>query len=230
MKCFLLPATLFAASATLHAAGLPAGIAAQLPPGYEPMVFRAGPRIESGRRSLLVVAHRRDDSANSPSPRPLLIFEEQTSSQYRLYARNDTIVLRANEGGQCDPFEDGDDGLAVKGRYFTVQNRVACGSHWTNFITFRYDAERRAWLFDSEIFTSSDPVNGAPGKTDGMHANRTKPVTFEAWRPARWSDAMRERQQTDLQPRYPHRRPAATAAITRRVSFVPVCCALRRHA
>jgi hypothetical protein len=185
MKRFLLPAALFAASATLHAAGLPAGIAAQLPAGYEPMVFRAGPRIEGGRRSLLVVAHRRDDSANSPSPRPLLIFEEQTSSQYRLSARNDTVVLRANQGGQCDPFEDGDDGLAVKDRYFTVQNSVACGAHWTDFITFRYDAKRRAWLFDSEILTSSDPLNGTPDKTDVTHANRTKPVAFEAWRPAR---------------------------------------------
>ncbi|CAG9202720.1 hypothetical protein BVI434_180056 [Burkholderia vietnamiensis] len=39
------------------------------------------------------------------------------------------MVLRANDGGQCDPFEDGYDGLAVKGRYFTVQNGVACGAH-----------------------------------------------------------------------------------------------------
>ena len=185
MKRFLLLAALFTTSAALHAVGLPSAVAAQLPTGYEPMVFRAGPRIEDGRHSLLVVAHRRDDSANTPSPRPLLIFEEQASSRYRLSARNDTVVLRANEGGQCDPFEDGDDGLAVKGRYFTVQNGVACGAHWTDFITFRYDAERRAWLFDSEIFTSSDPLNGTPDKTDVTLANRAKPVAFETWRPVR---------------------------------------------
>lgn len=184
MKRFLLPAALFAVSATLHAAGLPASIAAQLPTGYEPMVFRAGPLIEGGRRSLLVVAHRRDDSVSSPSPRPLLIFEEQASNRYRLSARNDTVVLRANEGGQCDPF-DSDDGLAVKGRYFTVQNGVACGAHWTDFITFRYDTQHRAWLFDSEIVTSSDPLNGTPDKTDVMHTDHAKPVAFDTWRPAR---------------------------------------------
>jgi hypothetical protein len=102
-----------------------------------------------------------------------------------LSARNDTVVLRVNEGGQCDPFEDGYDGLAVKGRYFTVRNGVACGAHWTDFITFRYDAGHRAWLFDSEIFTSSDPLNGTPEKTDVTHANRAKPVAFDAWHPAR---------------------------------------------
>lgn len=168
-----------------HAAGLPATVAAQLPKGYVPMVYQAGPHIEGGRQSLLVVAHRPDDSTDKPSPRPLLIFEEQAGGQYRLSARNDTVVLRANEGGQCDPFEDGYDGLAVKGRYFTVQNAVACGAHWTDFITFRYDAAQRAWFFDSEIFTSSDPLNDTPDKTHMTRANRAKPVTFEAWRPDR---------------------------------------------
>lgn len=149
------------------------------------MMYHAGPRIGGGRQSLLVVAHRPDDSTDKPSLRPLLIFEEQASGQYRLSARNDAVVLRANEGGQCDPFEDGYDGLAVKGRYFTVQNAVACGAHWTDFITFRYDATRQAWFFDSEIFTSSDPLSNAPDKTDMTRANRAKPVTFEAWRPDR---------------------------------------------
>jgi hypothetical protein len=185
MKSSLVSLALFALSAASHAAGLPAEIALQLPPGYEPMVYQSGPQIKNGRRSILVVVHRRDDSADTPSPRPLLIFEEQASKQYRLAARNETVVLRANEGGQCDPFDDGDNGLSVKGRYFTVQNGVACGAHWTDFITFRYDAARRDWLFDSEILTSSDPLNGTPDKVRVSHANRAKPVAFEAWRSAR---------------------------------------------
>ena len=185
MKRILLLAGLIATSASLRAADLPAAIAAQLPAGYEPMVSSAVPRIEGDRQSYLVVAHRRDDSADSPSPRPLLIFEEQGNDQYRVSARNDTVVLRANEGGQCDPFEDGYDGLAVKGSYFTVQNGVACGEHWSDFITFHYDAQRHTWLFDSEIVTSSDPLNGTPDKSHVTRANRSKPVAFEAWRPAR---------------------------------------------
>jgi hypothetical protein len=181
MKRVLLPVALFAVCASLHAAGLPPRIVAQLPAGYEPMVFHAGPRIEGGRQSWLVVAHRRDDSADNPSPRPLMIFEEQASGEYRLSARNDTVVLRADEGGQCDPFEDGDNGLAVKGSYFTVQNGVACGQHWTDFITFRYDLRRRAWLFDNEIRTSFNPLDDTQDTSDVKRANRAKPVAFEDW-------------------------------------------------
>ncbi|CAG9202713.1 hypothetical protein BVI434_180055 [Burkholderia vietnamiensis] len=51
-----------------------------------------------------------------------------------------------------------------------------------------YGAERRrvrrACLFDSEIVTSSDPLNGTPDRTDVTHANRANPVAFGAWRPA----------------------------------------------
>lgn len=182
MKPFLLPLALFVVSAPLLAADLPASIAAQLPMGYVPMLFRAGPRIEDHRQSMLVVVHRPGDSAANPSPRPLLVFEGQANGGYRLSARNDTVVLRANQGGQCDPFDDGEDGLAVKGRFFTVQNAVACGAHWTDFITFRYDLERRTWLFDNEILTFSDPLNGTPDKIKMTHASRANPVRFETWR------------------------------------------------
>lgn len=87
MKRVLLSVALFAVCASLRAAGLPATIVAQLPAGYEPMVFHEGPRIEGGRHSWLVVAHRRGDSADNPSPRPLMIFEEQAlygAKRYRL--------------------------------------------------------------------------------------------------------------------------------------------------
>lgn len=182
MKRVLLSVVLFAVCASLRAAGLPAAIVAQLPAGYEPMVFHAGPQMDGGRHSWLVVVHRRGDSADNPSPRPLMIFEEQAGGEYRLSARNDAVVLRADEGGQCDPFEDGDNGLAVKGRYFTVQNGIACGQHWTDFITFRYDLLRRGWFFDNEIRTSFNPLDDTQDTTDMKRANRAKPVAFEDWR------------------------------------------------
>lgn len=185
MKCLLFSVAICVTSFTLHAAPLPVAIASLLPSGYEPMTFRAGPRIEGNRRSFLVVVHRSEDSEDHPSPRPLLIFEEQEGGAYRLAARNDMAVLRANEGGQCDPFENGYDGLAMKGHYFTVQNAVACGDHWTDFITFRYEASHREWLFVSEIFTSSDPLNGTPDKVDVKHAKGDKPIAFQDWYPTR---------------------------------------------
>ncbi|MET5020136.1 hypothetical protein AAHH78_34300, partial [Burkholderia pseudomallei] len=75
--------------------------------------------------SFLIGLQRPAESASAPSPRPLVIVEQQADGTFRRAARNDEVVLRANEGGQCDPFDplDADEnGLAVKGRFFTVQN------------------------------------------------------------------------------------------------------------
>ncbi len=162
-------------------AKLPQGVEAQLPAGYGVMLSAEGPLLGDGRKSLLVVADPPVDTRDNPSPRPLLIFESAPNGLFKLVARNDHVVFRADEGGQCDPFEDGVDGLAVKGLYFTVQNAVACGDHWSDFITFRYDPSRRQWLFHNEVVTFSFPVNGKPDETHVTRESKTKPVSFEAW-------------------------------------------------
>ncbi|MEX6874007.1 hypothetical protein AB2D09_33980, partial [Pseudomonas aeruginosa] len=90
----------------------------------------------------IVAIGRKDEEAlaksGDASARPLMIFERR-SGRFFPVGRNDQVVLKADEGGQCDPFLDGDAPIATKGRYFTVQNGVACGQHWTDYITFRLD-------------------------------------------------------------------------------------------
>jgi len=164
------------------AADLPKDVQAQLPKGFEVMQSRTGPQPGDHRESLLVVVHQATDTREQPSPRPLLIFERQGEGDFKLIARNDTVVLRADQGGQCDPFEDADEGLAVKGLYFTVENAVSCGSHWSDFVTFRYDASAGRWVFSSEILTSSFPLEGKPDKTSVTRANKASPVSFADWR------------------------------------------------
>lgn len=130
----VLPIFAAALSVAAHATDLPNAMLPQLPPGYQVMVARKGPDIDASRTSYLVVLHRSVDSMSDPSPRPLAIFEQQVDGSFRLAARNDEVVLRADEGGQCDPFDPddaSDSGLAGKGRFFTVQNFVACGQHWS---------------------------------------------------------------------------------------------------
>lgn len=126
------------------------------------------------------------------STRPLLIFTQNIDGTFRLAARNDTVVMQADEGGQCDPFTDSEDsGLAIKDHYFTVQNSVACGDHWTDYITFHYDVKQHDWLFHNEIAQSWHLNPDSSG--DAMLANpphvtradRKHPITFEAWRPNR---------------------------------------------
>ncbi|CAJ3287026.1 lipoprotein [Burkholderia pseudomallei] len=180
-----IPILFAVACVAARAAGLPMPVLSRLPPGYEVMAARQGPDVDAGRISYLIVLHRPADSASEPSPRPLVIVEQQADGTFRLAARNDEVVLRANEGGQCDPFDPQDadeNGLAVKGRFFTVQNFVACGQHWSDYVTFRHDARTGRWLFANEIRTESFPLEGKPDRVRAIRADPRKPVALDAWR------------------------------------------------
>lgn len=179
---------LFAAG-VVHAADLPANIVKLIPNGFEVLSYAEGQLTDDNRQDYLVVVHHPVDTMQQASTRPLLIFTQNIDGTFRLAARNDDVVMQADEGGQCDPFTDsGDNGLAIKDRYFTVQNSVACGQHWSDYITFHYDVRRHTWLFHSQIVQSwhlnpasigdamlPDPAHVT--KADTMH-----PITFEAWK------------------------------------------------
>ncbi|MFC6842087.1 hypothetical protein [Xanthomonas theicola] len=115
-----------------RAAELPADVLRQLPAGYLPLAQLRADLDGDGRADHLVARPQRGEAERAPAPaRPLLIFVRQADGGYRLAARNDCVVLKRDNGGQCDPFTDSDDPFAAKGRYFTVQNGVSCGQHWT---------------------------------------------------------------------------------------------------
>lgn len=196
----LLPVALaitFAAAPTF--AAVPPGVAQQLPPGYG-VLGSALMQVGAPARTVIVVALGRNgesdarrDEARAPA-RPLLLFARRPDGSFARIGRNDTIVARADEGGQCDPFLDGGGVIAVRGPFFTVQNGVACGQHWTDYITFRFDSARGGFVFDNERFevwklnSSNDPSAQALVR-DGPHrVRRGKPghvVGFDAWRPER---------------------------------------------
>jgi hypothetical protein len=167
---------------------LPKAIVQQLPAGFVVMNHVAGQLDLDGLTDYLVVVHRPDDSYDKPSPRPLLLFQQVGGDGFKLAARNDTVVMRANEGGQCDPFEDDERHLTIKNHYFTVENWVACGNHWSDYITFRYDAASKEWLFHKRIVQSmslNDDPNGDALKQDPARvtkADAQHPVRFADWR------------------------------------------------
>jgi hypothetical protein len=179
-------------------AAIPAGIASQLPPGYD-VIATAHVAAGQPARSFDIVALARKDEGTLPPraedapARPLLIFE-QKGPHFMMAARNDQVVMKANEGGQCDPFLDGDATIAAKGRYFTVQNGVACGEHWTDYITFRLDDRAGGFVFDNErqedwmINPSNDPNAEALVRAGPPRLIRDRPghqTPFAAWRSTR---------------------------------------------
>lgn len=198
----LLAALLLASLGPAHAAKVlvtvPAGIARQVPKGY---VVLGSAAASFGPHAFHIVALGKlgeDTLSRHPHPaaaRPLLLFERRPDGSFRQVGRNDTVVMHADDGGQCDPFLDGGGTIAVKGRYFTVQNGVACGQHWTDYITFRFDDALGRYVFDNERSESwtlnPDPkpdaeamVRDTPPKVE--RGDKAKPVTFERWRPT-WS-------------------------------------------
>lgn len=170
--------------------------AALIPAGYKVL---ASAHITAGhptRRFVIVATGRRNENSRTRSgaapARPLLIFEEK-SGRHVLQGRNDHVVFRRDEGGQCDPFLDGEPTIATKGRYFTVENGVACGQHWTVYVTFRLD-DRVGFIFDNLhaerwILNPSDAPDAEALVRDGpprvVRDPPSRVTAFAAWRPAR---------------------------------------------
>jgi hypothetical protein len=183
--------------AVATSAALPAGVVRQLPAGYAVLGSAHLVAGKPTRRFEIVALGRKDEdrlakTRNAPA-RPLLLFE-QRGNAVLIVARNDHVVMKADEGGQCDPFLDGGGTIAAKGRYFTIENGVACGQHWTDYITFRLDDRAGGFVFDNErqedweLNPSNDPdaealVRAGPPRL--LRAPAGPVIPFAAWRPKR---------------------------------------------
>ncbi len=101
------------------------------------------------------------------------------------------VVALAREGEDRSARGTGGGVIAVEGRYFTVENGVACGQHWTDYVTFRLDPAAGRFVFDNErtqswsLNTSTAPdaealvPDGAPAIWRGI---RGAPIAFADWR------------------------------------------------
>ncbi|WDI99442.1 hypothetical protein JH295_08855 [Xanthomonas campestris pv. incanae] len=178
------------------AAALPPELSAHLPAGYTLIQAVDADVNGDGRRDYLLALRRADEAAQiaagKDAPQRLLLVLMQTADgRFVEAARNAQVIFKADDGGQCDPFDDDGQGLVAKGAYFTVQNGVACGQHWTDYITFRYDRTQRAVLFHVRII--EDWVTNPDAERDGealrlsrhevIKADPRKPVTLSAYSP-----------------------------------------------
>lgn len=155
-KHAFLCALLWSVFTAAQAESLPKNIAGQIPAGYAVLSYKSGELNDDKLEDFLVSIHKTDEKAiadkTGKAPRrPLLLFVQNADGTYTLAKRNDHVIFAVDEGGQCDPFEDGEDGLAIKNHYFTIQNSVACGAHWTDYITFRYEPKMHDWIFHKRV-------------------------------------------------------------------------------
>lgn len=187
---------LLLSSSNTFAVSLPKDILTQLPKDYEVMTFVGGELNDDKLTDYLVVAHKKNEEATfektrEGSPRPLYIFIQNSNKTFSIAKKNNDVVFAIDQGGQCDPFMDGEDGLALKNHYFTIQNSVACGQHWQDFITFKYDSKLKDWVFHKRVIESwhlnnSDDPNAEAlieDKPQVTKANSKKPITFDAYQP-----------------------------------------------
>lgn len=189
--------TLSAASGDALAESLPKNILSQIPQGYTVLSSKNGELNNDKLTDFIVVLRKSNEERygdrqnDAPAPaRPLLLFIQNPDGSFTLTKRNDHVVFKIDEGGQCDPFENGAEGLAIKNHYFTVQNSVSCGHHWSVYITFRYAPELHDWVFHKRISeswvmnTSNDPKADAfiPGPRTVVAGKGKPPVLFEKYR------------------------------------------------
>lgn len=189
-------AILLTIQATQAAEPLPKNIVQQLPKNLSPLQYKKADLNGDQRADYLVATHDPSEKElmeqGQPAPRrPLLIFTQNQDDSFTLARRNDAVIYAIDEGGQCDPFLDDEEGLAVKGAYFTVENSVACGAHWTDYITFRYAPELQDWVFHKRIAenwvmnpsTKPDAEALILGNRSVSKGKKDHPIFFHKYRP-----------------------------------------------
>lgn len=196
IQAFLGAALLALAGAHAWATDLPPAIAQQLPAGYEAVAVQQNDFNADRAVDFVVVAadskaeHQAKQAQRAAPKRWLYVFLRAPDGSYRIAGKNPAVAFAADLGGQCDPFLDSG-GLAVKGPYFTVENSVACGSHWSDFITFKYDPPTRRFVFHRrvievwELNPSTRPDAEALIRTQKIvtSGKRSAPVTLDAYEP-----------------------------------------------
>jgi hypothetical protein len=147
---------LFAVLILLLFAGVPAAMPAQVP---HPLVFftppgmvlldSAGGDLNGDKLRDLVVVYRspKEDTGWLDLPRPAMILLGERNGGYRLFARNDKIIMCQACGGIFgDPFDD----IVVKGRFFSFEFMGGSANRWEIVTTFRYDKKRRDFVLHKD--------------------------------------------------------------------------------
>jgi hypothetical protein len=131
-------------------------------PGYSVMDTASGDLNRDGKGDLLLVLKNDQEEASMDTTRPLLILFGEGKGSYKLFARNDSVVMCRGCGGVFgDPYQ----GLTVKSNFFSVEHYGGSNWRWSRIITFRYDVKTGQLLLHrdaGESFHVENPNKSKP--------------------------------------------------------------------
>ncbi len=99
------------------------------------------------REDMLLILKSPYEGIASDVPRPLLILLGNGNGEYELAARNDSVVLNADQGGVYgDPYES----MVIHDGNFSIFHYGGSAWRWTREIAFSYSREKQKWVLVSD--------------------------------------------------------------------------------
>lgn len=114
-----------------------------IPEGFSLLDTATADFTQDGISDMLLIARNKLDEDHPDTARALLILEGLPGGGYKLFSRNDSVVLCKSCGGIFgDPYA----GITVKKQYFSIEHYGGSNWRWTRVITFRYDVRSKKLL------------------------------------------------------------------------------------
>jgi hypothetical protein len=128
-----------------------------IPTDFTILDSTSGDINKDGVKDLVLILKNNYEKFNTDTTRPLLLLQGNKVGQYKLIARNDSVVLCMGCGGvHGDPYQD----ITIKNGYFSIEHFGGSSWRWTRIITFRFDTKTKSFYLHRDAGQSwhtSDP-------------------------------------------------------------------------
>ena len=114
-----------------------------IPSNFSILDTARGDLNKDGKADMVLILRNTFERMDYDTTRPLLLLEGNGRGQYKLLARNDSVVLCLGCGGIFgDPYA----GITIKNGYFSIEHYGGSNWRWTRVITFKYDIKRKEFI------------------------------------------------------------------------------------
>lgn len=128
-----------------------------IPTNFTILDSTSGDLNKDGIKDLVLILKNNYEKFNSDTTRPLLLLQGNKIGQYKLIARNDSVVLCMGCGGVFgDPYQ----GITIKRGFFSIEHFGGSSWRWTRIITFKFDTKSKRFYLHRDAGQSwhtSDP-------------------------------------------------------------------------